>query len=538
MKRMALLALAGMVAACGTGDRAPGAFIRPGDAPAGSQAASRGASLEGTPTTAAAVGGNGAGTQALQGGGGVSAATGPGGIAAAQKNSPAADAPAAGAPNGGATYQGVTRDTIKIVYFWTASQTENNPFLDALPGANANEAQAVRTWVEWINQRAGGGHTIMGFPFNLYGRKLELTVVDAGDYTNPEAQRAAADRIVKEIKPFVAFSNGGATSVRICPVLAAHKMLDIAVADLTFDMNKRTGGYCIPSFQSFNKQVDASVPYLARRWGKTQYAGPESGKQAVPRKFGFVYSELPDEVRSGPLVAQRLKDAGVPIAAVISMAGDLGTQQQQQAPGVVAQLRSAGVNTVIPLDALVPLTLTAAADSQAYNPDWYIWPCSGADYNALAHLYSQSQWSRARGLTCNDPDYSPDLVQDEAGRDSEWYRNYQTVDNVPEPPAQSALIYAHLHTILVGITNAGPNLTPSMFLKGLTKLAPKRYSFRRGMTTDPRNMLISLHEPNEHSMVGDFTELQWDASRRNPGSRFPGGYVYPDNARRFRADEL
>src|SRR5581483_11630387 len=247
-----------------------------------------------------------------------------------------------------------------------------------------------------------GGGSVLGRPFNLHGPKIALTIVDSGG-DNPEANRAAAEKLLKEVRPFAALSDAKQETKRICPILASAKVFNIGVWDASFDLTERTNNFC-SSMVSFRESAEASKNYIAQRMDKTQYT--RAGAPAK-RRYGIVYSEYSDLAASGPKIVKQFKDAGLDVAASAAVSGDFETGTQQGA-NVVAQFRNAGVNTVVSPESLALVGFTHAAKSQAYFPEYYIWP-GAQDAAAVARLYEPQQWAGAIGLTNGDPDLSGDF---------------------------------------------------------------------------------------------------------------------------------
>ncbi len=424
---------------------------------------------------------------------------------------------------------GVSEDSIELVYYWKGDQTRSSPFLRGTgTESNVDEAEAFRVLVEYINRNSGTGATFMGFPFDLHGRTIEGTVVEAG--SGPEDNTAAAEHIAKELRPFAAVAAHGSVSAYACRLLAANGVFNLATYDLDFDLYERTNGYCLPASASFDAQVDVMERYLADRVIRAPYRGATSEQ---PRRIGVVWSEHPGLVDSMPKVVDRLKRAGVPVAATATVSASL-TSAQQQAPNVVARFRSEGVNTVVMPDAGTPMSFTQAAESQGYRPDYAIWPCSGQDVAAMVRLFNPEQWRRATGLTCFDPVFRVDLTLDDDARRTEWYRQYRSVKD-DDPPAPTPFVYAGLLPLLIGVTGAGPDLTPETFRAALAEHGTYRYDATSGRTTDRTRMLLTPSSP-DRSVIGDFTVLRWSPSTRRRGNALTGSYTYPEEGRRYARD--
>jgi hypothetical protein len=420
----------------------------------------------------------------------------------------------------------VLGDTIKVVYYWKGDRTKASPFLKGTgTTANLDEGEAFLAFVDYINRHASGDASFMGLAFGLNGRKIQGTVVEVG--STPEQYAAAAERIVKEIKPFAAVAGTGGISTYVCPTLARAGILSLGTYDLDFGLVSRTNGYCVPSASSFDAQVDVVQRYLAGRVSRTKY------QDGSARKFGFVYAEYPGLVDSAPKVIDRLKRAGVNIAASASVSADLADAQGQQ-PNVVARMRGAGVNTVILPDAGTPLSFLPAATAAGYTPDYVIWPCSGQDVPAQVRLYDTSQWAHASGLTCYDRDFMSDLFLDDEARSTEWYKQYRSVSS-SDPASQAPYVYANLLPLVAGISGAGRDLNADSFRAALSDFKAYRYSAAKGRTEDPKSLALTLGSP-DRSAIGDFTLLRWSNTARRGGSTLQGAYEFPEDGRRYQRD--
>lgn len=412
---------------------------------------------------------------------------------------------------------GVTDTEITVAYYWKGDRTRTSPFLagSGMEG-NVDEAEAFRKLVDYINKHSGGGATLMGQPIDLHGRKLKPVVVEAGD--DAEDFAATATRITEEIKPFAAVAAHGSISTYLCPALAKKGIHNFATYDLSGGLAASTDGFCLPSGLPWEQQVELTEGYLVR--------AQQTKKDLA---VGVVYAEYPGLVDSAPKMVERLRRAGVNVAAVASMSASL-TTAQQQASNVVGRMRAAGVNTIVMPDAGAPLSFTHAAQTQGYTPDYYIWPCSGQDTMGMVRLLNTSQWARAEGLTCYDPSFSSDLTITDAMRDTEWYRAYREVAPGEEPPAPTPFVYAALMPLVAGIEGAGRDLTLESFRGGLDGFTPYRYDARTGRTDRGVHMLLGLRVPSR-ALITDAVRLKYNPSRQERGAAAPGTYDFPEPRR-------
>lgn len=429
------------------------------------------------------------------------------------------------------TAMGVTDDTIEIVYYWKGERTQTSPFVKgtAAEGANLDEEQAFNAYVDYINKHADGGGTFFGMPFNLHGRKLVTRVLApkdaaAGDF----AYAQIAEQIAKEIKPFAAVASHGSLSSYICPYIAKFGVFNLQTYDLGGKggtLVERTDGKCVPAGLTWERQVDLTVAYLKKHM-LTPYGAGE------PRKYGVIYTVYPGLKDVGEAMVRRLKDEGIPVVAHARLPDSLA-QGQQEAQGILLDMREKGVNTLIMPDAGAPLTITHAAQAQGYKPDYYVWPCSGTDVTGMVRLFNGAQWQGAEGLTCYDREFNPDAVNNDFSRKSEWWKAYKEVrPGGGDPPAPSPLVYAGMYQLLAGITLAGPNLTPHTFSAALNDFTTYRYDTVDGRTDDPTNMLLTLGAA-DRSFIGDVAFLEWSTLASEGGAQ--GAYLYPED-RRYRTE--
>lgn len=411
---------------------------------------------------------------------------------------------------------GLTDGEITVVYYWKGDRTRTSPYLTGTGAeANVDEAEAFRTLVTFINDHADGGATLMGHPINLHGRRIKPVVVEAGQ--DAEAYAAAAERITREIKPMAAVAAHGSISAYLCPALAKAGIHNLATYDLAGGLTASTDGYCLPSGMTWEQQVELSEGYLLRHQ-----------RESPGRVYGVVYAEYPGLVDSAPRMVGRFRRAGINIAEVASVSASL-TTAQQQAPNVAAQMRAKGVNTIFMPDAGAPLNFTHAAQAQGYHPDYFIWPCSGQDTMGMVRLFNPAQWARASGLTCYDQAFSSDLTNNDAMRNTEWYKAYRSQANA-EPPAPTPFVYAALLPLVVGIEGAGPNLTVESFRAALDGFGPYRYDAVEGRTDNGTNMLLGSGTGGR-GLITDAIPLRYNSTRREPGSSAPGAYDFPDRRR-------
>jgi hypothetical protein len=431
-------------------------------------------------------------------------------------------------PGVGTAPWGVHGNTIEVVYYWKGDRTTSSEYLGPTGQRGAvDEADAARRFVAYINKYANGGATLMGFPFNLHGRKLHLTIFDAGQY--PETYEATALKIT-ENPPFVAISSHGGLSDYICDYLFKKKIFNISTYDLGRyethgGLYRGTNQYCLPAGMTWENQIALSVPYLANQSKTTKYRATKK------RVYGILYAEYPGLKESVDRLEAKLKAAGLNVPVVYSLPTSLTDAARGPATKAVGAMASEGVNTIIAPDSGAPITFTHAAQARGYSPDYYVWPCSGEDAAGQVRLYDPAQWANAQGLSCYDEKWGLDLTLDNNARDSQWYHQYQEMAGRKEPPSLSPLVYQALLPMLVGITNAGRDVTVERFRAGMMAFKyPKglrRYDAIKGPTTDPSHFWVALGDL-DGGQIGDCAKVTWSSTKRTPGNTTAGSYVYSD----------
>ncbi len=358
--------------------------------------------------------------------------------------------------NGGATAHGVTPTTITLSYAIPNSAQQSA--VESLAGsAFPNDPayiQDMQTYIKFFNTQ-----------YELYGRKVVLKTFQAqGDYLEEDQgedlQGAQADAAT-------AYSLGAFADVTFPLFSAQPYQQDLAEQHII-----AMGGTYMP--QSWYEQY---APYEYSAYTPT---GTNSAKGLVNtvcqrmagmnaifspqysstvRKFGLITPVNPVYMDDGNDIQNGLSKCGVSIAKRESYSINL-TTFEQQATSMVAQMKAAGVTTVIcGCDPLIPIFMSKAADQQDYYPEWL------TDYwgDPDTRNFAQDQWDHALS---NGPQY-PVNSQTEA------YKAFQLADH-GNPPAEQYyyVAYETLIQLFAGLQAAGPDLTPQSFEQGMFSLPP------------------------------------------------------------------
>jgi hypothetical protein len=234
----------------------------------------------------------------------------------------------------------------------------------------------------------------------------------------------------------------------------------------------------------------------------------------LPRSYGLLVPDDPVYSQCIEGVRPQLKAAGITFAKEIRYGLDF-SKMQQEAPNIAAQLKQAGVTTVVMFtDPGLPYFLTGAATQQDYWPEWVVTGTVLTDLDILGQFYDQDQWQFASGQS-----FLSDIRQ---GNDSESYRAYKAVRS-DEPAITRDLYYYPLLMLFVGLQMAGPNLTPETFQAGMFAYPPRTGALGRWSFS-----------PGDYTAIDDAREIYYDRNALSAFNNRAGRYMTLHGGRRFR----
>lgn len=397
--------------------------------------------------------------------------------------------------NGGETHQGVTQDTIKVVWY---TNMDDDPVLAYILGPinNDDRGDDVFATVEGLVE-------FYGSYFETYGRKVELIRYDAtGGLTDAVAAIADAETIARDIKPFMVWN--APTGTAFAEELVANGVMCM----------------CLPGGADF---ADANSPYLhaitlstqQSRLLLTEYIGKRlAGRNAVhsgefqdqERVFGHLYLETSEQSN---IVAEGFRDQlsadyGVDFAELVPYELDPFTIQEQAATRI-ARLKAAGVTSIVFAgDPVAPGFFTAEATAQDYFPEWILAGSALVDTTAFARTYDQEQWRHAFGMS---------NLAARAGRETRGYYFLYNWFHGEIPPADDTIgVLFHPAVFFPVIQNMGPDVTPQNYIDAIFAAAPTA----RGALTQPS---ISFGDQDglwpddmvpDYNGIDDVSEIWWD----------------------------
>jgi hypothetical protein len=422
--------------------------------------------------------------------------------------------------NGGDTDQGVTADTVKIVFY----QGPEDDFIiryitDALAidETNEQEADTVRGMIEYFEAY-----------YETYGRSVELITYESSGIANDEvAARADAVRIAEDIQPFMVW-NGPDLTNAFADELAARGVLCLSCtpAQPPEWYAERDPFVWSIDASGYQKQSHTAELVLRQLAGKPAEFGGDD-VSSTERRFGLLYleSSANSKPQADELIAT-LAAGGVEVVETVSYVLDPSTIQQT-ASQAIAKLKAAGVTTVLlSTDPIAPRDFTREATAQQYFPEWLLAAVVLTDTTAFARTYDQEQWAHAFGSTA----LAARIVPDRSG----YYRLYQWFNGEPPPaPDQIGVLAPFPAVFFAVLQEVGPELTRQTWadaLRGGIESIPA--------TTQP---YLSWGGPDlwtydDHHGIDDATLIWWDPTATGPDEIRRDGtgmWQYADGGVRF-----
>lgn len=360
---------------------------------------------------------------------------------------------------------GIKGHTIHVVFHAKLNDCGPDP-QSAKSGTLA--AKGYKTYADYVKY-------FNSYILGPYGWKLTYELIDDGGQYCPEVARAAALKIIKEIKPFAVLgdsTNGDAGSVLADIVTSAH-YLNIGLSWQTFDEFKKRNPYAWSIFSIAQQQDQYLAEWIGSRVKGTPGSNPTTGA-AEPRVFGMLTVDNAENHKLASLLKANLASRGVTLTHEYFVSSDPGVAAQS-ATNTVLKMKNDGVNTLIfaiPYTSLSSLLVhTSAMGNQGYTPDLL-----GSRYGVVFfdELIDQRVWAHFRGIFNGSPALMRasgtnqkylDINENGAAYKYAWNQegNTDDADNQGNTPN----VWATLSVLGEGILNAGPVLNAQTFANGM-----------------------------------------------------------------------
>lgn len=512
----------GSDAAAGGAADTGGVTANSGPLAAGGNAAGAGRSANGAGGAAANANAAGTGAAAGPAGAGKAAAAPPRIGACTNRKAQVANDPysppcvAFSGDNGGATYRGVSATEITI-----SARLAGLPDFSAAPSDNGPSA-TFSVKPEEIKRTMEGLADYFNSRFQFYGRKIKLVFFDGKGNFQTELQGGGQEEVeadaVKAAEEIKAFGDIIGISAPYDDALARRGVMSFGAPYMSAEWLAARRPYAWSPTPDCTFIEQSVSDYVNKRLAgrPARYAGGDlKGK---PRTTAVIAPENPwyqQCVDAGEKVA---KAAGHPNQDRIAYKLDFNTLSNQAA-SVIAKLKSEKITTVIcGCDPAFPIFLTSKAQEQGYSPEWIITGAAFIDLDILGQLYQQDQWSHSLGLSFIGP-LQP-------LRATTGYNTFKIARPNEEPSNLVDLLYYEMYTMVVGLQEAGPNLTPETFERGM-------YAYPGGF--GPAGTW--KFTPGRYTPTQDAREIYWDRNAISPQNKEKGSYVETMPGRRFRPGE-
>lgn len=375
------------------------------------------------------------------------------------------------------------------------------------------------TFSPWLKPGACGVHLVsrgQGLPA---GRKVVVKYFNGqGCYVSEllgqdQSQAEADAQTAASLGAFADISEVSSTAP-YDTALAQHHVIAIGGEFMPHSWYQQNAPYEYSYYESCSKFVQSTIDVVKSAFnGLPAIYAAGKGIHDAPARIGLVYPNAPVIRACAADLTGGLQAAHVPVAAtfVYSMA-NFGSVMQE-ATAAMANFRSKRVTTVVcACDPLTPSFLADAAAAQHYYPEWLA--MSVSDETMIRGIMSSPQdkaeWAHA--LTT--------MVQPTPARDQEFTVAYKlaTGHELSNPPAigDAGTVYQGILLLFSALQQAGPDLTPATFQKGMWSLPASvqdagmgGWSFGPGHYTTPSN----------------FQVLYWSNDARGPITGEQGAFV-------------
>lgn len=429
--------------------------------------------------------------------------------------------------NGGATYQGVTKDTIKVVIFESTPNEQVNAILGAkgLAVSAADEAAFYKVAFDFINKH-----------YELYGRRIEWKIVVGDCPTTPpdyDKCNAAAQKVVQEKPALVIWITSLYASVFDIWAKAGIPSIGGSAFDVSYYTGRRPYRYDVGMDGTQSARLIAEYYCKKMAGQKADHSGslihPQIGARGqVNRRLGIVVPEIEANVATAKEVAARVKACGGGDSPIFTYASDI-ERATQQTQATVAGLIANKVTTVTCMcDPIAPVFLTKGMTSNGYFPEFLLPGLGLLDYDLLGQLYDSQQMQHAFGPS--------QLAQPTTLDDGDPARVWRAMGRSGHPCGNNGcgLQWAWANMAGIFIQAAGPNYNPLTLERGVLSLPPS------GGWAKTHNPKVNLYDfgQGDYTGLGDIREVYWSADATTPTDGSKGAYLATNGGQRWRLGEL
>jgi len=421
--------------------------------------------------------------------------------------------------NGGATSRGVTGSTITISYR-SASTSQLAELYALVPpaviGTNDEEVATMKAYVNAFNKE-----------YELYGRHVVLQPFQGkGDFISEDlggdqAQaQEDATTVASSIGAFADTSLIDSSSVYSTDLAAQHTVTS-SLYENELSWYQQYAPWEYTPGPNCTKGAEATAAILGKQLGglPASDAG-DASLRAKTRVYGIIYPQNPQAAACQTADIDAMARYHQAVVKSVGIQFNL-SQLVQQAEGAAAQMKAAGVTTIIvsSADPITPIFMMQAADKEDYYPEWWFQSYfTGGQTNtdSLHRLFPADQRDHVIGT--GNQALPPD--QQEA------VRAYDIGNPDPGVKPIPSFIYTYVSLLQFfdALQLAGPDLTPQNFQVAMG-LIPK---------SSPRGMLGGWNgEDGPYDPSSTYKVVAYSNTAVSALDGQPGAFVACDGDRSF-----
>ena len=436
--------------------------------------------------------------------------------------------------NGGATYQGVTRDEVRILFYFDTQHTEatsrgvearpENAYFDleAPPQDDDNvHVRGLRAYQTYFNDR-----------YQLYGRRAHFFVYFGQADPTPESRRAEAAENFERVRPFAVLAvTAFGFAEEYLEVMARRGVMNFG------SVQNRSAAY----YEGFAGLAWGYLPTveMASRFYSSYICDKVQGRpvsfggndgdpdsrlhNGAPRRLGLLRTtdaERPELIRFAALVKTQVQACGGEFVSEQTLPSAGWVDEVGRAPAYaeegIAAFRQAGVTTVVWAGGF-ETNYSKAAARQRYLPEWVVAGDGVHEGRNTARVQDPEAWAHA-WVT------SPVTLVDVAER-TPCYDALSSVEPGFPDAVHACPRYDDLRQMFTGIQVAGPRLSPRSVEKGFRAIP--------AVASRSNRVPACYYEPGDYTCVKDSVAMWWDPEGTPEGANEPGCWRMVHNGRRF-----
>ena len=415
--------------------------------------------------------------------------------------------------NGGVTSRGVTKDSITVTVRSVEAGSATDIFASLAGQSLEDSAESAENTIvalaEYFSDR-----------FQMYGRRLKIEYFRGqgngiNELLGGGKESALADA-VKAAKELGAFADVSGITIPYADSLARNGVVNFGSPYPSQRWYEERRPYAWSLFSDGTNLVSATSSAVIGRFppgSRAEHAG--AALKDRPRRFAVIAPENSEYQESMNVLIDLLRKDGIEVATNQKYKLDLASFPNQ-ASGIIAQIKDAGVTSVICIcdPAMLAFGLTPKANEQDYEPEWITAGIVFVDQDVVAQTIDTRQWSHAFGTAYN-------AVSEPIGGSFPYFA-YKSVRPDDEPALGMEELYYQMYLLVIGVQMAGPDLTPESFEAGM---------FAYPDAFGPRGTWN--FGPGDYTPTNDYREIWWDPKRISAQDRRPGAWAQLDNGKRY-----